>query len=75
MKYFKSKSGSHVNKRKARIYHECSDCGCSIQVNEEYYVITYIDEYEEFHTIKVCENCWKGSQMDANNPRTYNKPW
>lgn len=58
-------------KRKARKTHECNDCGCMIYVNEEYYVITYKGDDFGFHTAKLCEGCWSGKELSANNKIVY----
>ena len=71
MKFFKSLKGNFVVKRKARLSHECSKCESDISVNEEYYSVTYADEDGIFHTVTICEDCWSGNELSAENPRTY----
>jgi len=68
-KYFSYGSG-YVAKRKARVEHECKECGCVIEINEECYVSTYKDGFQHF-TKYICSKCWRGREMKAYNDNTY----
>lgn len=75
MKALKTQYG-YVAKRKARIEHECSDCGCIIQPKTEYYQVS--NDFGEFGdsyylSKAVCEKCWNGISLDARNKASYQR--
>ena len=61
-KRFWSKEGSRVTRRKARILHYCEECLGTISPKEEYYEISYEGDDFQWHTVRICENCWEGSR-------------
>ncbi len=58
-------SEGYAIKRKARVEHECYDCGCLIKPDEEYYQLTLRGFYSEWITKPICEQCWKGRGLKA----------
>lgn len=60
-----------VIKRKATRYHECDDCNCDIKIGEEYYVITYRGDDWNWHTVRICERCWVGRELDFKGKVNY----
>ena len=56
-KSWKSKQGNRVTLRKARIYHECEECGADIKPKEDYLEITYVGDDYEYHTVRICKDC------------------
>lgn len=64
-KRFYSKQRSRVTKRRARKEHTCKECYGDISPREEYYEISYEGDDAQYHTVRVCENCWEGSPLFA----------
>ena len=71
-----------VVKRKARKTHTCDECRKIIKVNDEYYADTFGGEHNprragghQYYTHKVCSECWKGKNLQANNNRVYKLPF
>jgi len=64
-KQFWSKAGSRVTKRKARISHNCEECFTTISPKQEYYEVSYEGEDFQWHTVRICEDCWEGSPLYA----------
>ena len=58
-------SGGCVAKRKARIEHDCDDCGDVIQPGEEYYQLVLEHGFSGFITKHICEQCWQGRKLKA----------
>lgn len=54
-----SPNGNKCAIRKARVFHECSECGNSINPKEEYLEIVFLGDDDEFHTWKICALCRK----------------
>lgn len=56
-------AGGYAMKRKARIMHECHDCGRYIEPGEEYYQLSLEHYHYGYYTKCICEQCWKGRQL------------
>jgi len=56
-KKWNSENGSKCTLRKARNYHECEECGATIEPKEDYLEVTYMGDDYEYHTIRICKNC------------------
>ena len=59
--------GGFVVKRKARVDHECHDCGGYIEPGEEYYQLTLrsFRSWDGWGTKHICEQCWQGRELEA----------
>jgi hypothetical protein len=60
-------AGGYAVKRKARIWHECHDCGHYIEPGEDYYQLT-LDNFRSFSgwiTRHICESCWRGRELQV----------
>ena len=67
-------SNGYAVKRKARIEHECRDCGRLILPNEEYYQVSVDTEDWEWYphsyiSFAVCEDCWRGKHLEVSLKR------
>jgi len=58
-------SGGYAVKRKARIYHDCFDCGRCIEPGEEYYQLSFERYFRGYYTKQICEQCWIGRELKA----------
>ena len=58
-------SGGYAIKRKARVEHECHDCGRDIERGEEYYQLTLEGFRTDWVTRCICEQCWEGRKLEA----------
>jgi hypothetical protein len=59
--------GGYTVKRKARVWHECYDCGHYIELGEEYYQLTLrsFHSWDGWVTRCICEQCWRGRLLRA----------
>ena len=58
-------SGGYVVKRKARVEHDCYDCGDVILPGEEYYQLALEHGFSGWITKPICEKCWLGKELEA----------
>ena len=72
-KAVKMKSGKgFIVKRKAKKIHTCKICFKDIEINGEYYQLNY---YGSNYKSCICENCWKGIKLYADNKREYDESY